>query len=456
MSEKEKTLQDLKLQGNHVIVKSNSLIESSYKLTLQEQRIVLALISKIRKEDRDFQWYKIRISKLAKFLGIEKNKNISANIRASIKTLMKRVITIQRDERDDDLHWIDVASYGKDGYVIISINKILKPYLLELKSHFTRYYLKYVINFKSIYSIRLYEILKRHEPFGGTISNLNLLKDTLGLKENEYTIYGNFKTNVLLVAQKEISAKTDIFFTFEEVKEWKKVVALRFFVKQNPKKDLTEIIDVPEDDPVAMNVTKPQDLDFFEALPDDTPENIKDMLYKIPEKYRSSKSILAALKLYLKEMGLDYVERNIDYANKKSNAMNPRSNQGKEANYISYLNKTLEKDWGLAYQENQQGKEEDEKKVKEVKEAEERKKRAEAEALKQEGKLFEQAKHYYEALPEETKEEIKTLARANMPEAVRAQVDRKGLGWKITLDFAIKRVVMERLTAEAMSRETKD
>lgn len=450
-------LKELKPEKNFPVVKSNKLIESSYKLSLQEQRIVLSLISKIRKEDRDFQWYKVRVSKLAKFLGIDKNKNVRKELRETIRALMKKIITVHGHEKDIDLHWIDAADYGMKGYIKICVHKELKPYLLGLKSHFTRYCLKYVIDFKSSYSIRLYEILKRFEHNGNVTLELTSFKRMLGFKVDEYTHYGHFKKKVLLVAQEEISEKTDISFTFDEIREWKKVIAFRFVIEPNKKQDLTSFVEFQSETNISEEEGKPHpELDLFEALPDDTPENVKEMLNKIPDKYKKSKAILAALQKYLKEKGLDYVERNIVYANKKSNAINPLSNPGKQANYISYLNKAFEKDWGLAHKENQEVKEEDEKKIKEAREAEDRKKRAEAEARKREEMLLNQAKEHYEKLPPETQEEIRMTALSTMPDSLREQVIRKGIGWKMALDFAIKKVVLEQLTKEPVSRETKE
>jgi hypothetical protein len=97
-------LQELSLKNNWPVVKANKLIEASYKLSLQEQRIVLALASRIRKEDKDFHWYKVRISKLAKFLGIEKDKNIYANVRKTIRKMMQKILTIKENTADIDLH----------------------------------------------------------------------------------------------------------------------------------------------------------------------------------------------------------------------------------------------------------------------------------------------------------------------------------------------------------------
>lgn len=46
---------------------------------------------------------------------------------------------------------------------------------------------------------------------------------------------GNFKTRVILTAQKELKQKTDIYFTFTEVKEGRKIVAIEFEIFENTK-----------------------------------------------------------------------------------------------------------------------------------------------------------------------------------------------------------------------------
>ena len=48
----------------------NHLIEARYRLTLQEQRLLLWLFSEIKPEDTDFKRYRVRIADLAKLIGI--------------------------------------------------------------------------------------------------------------------------------------------------------------------------------------------------------------------------------------------------------------------------------------------------------------------------------------------------------------------------------------------------
>ena len=53
-----------------IVVKHNKLIEARYRLTLQETRIILWLLSEIQQGDKDFRKYRVKISDLADFVGI--------------------------------------------------------------------------------------------------------------------------------------------------------------------------------------------------------------------------------------------------------------------------------------------------------------------------------------------------------------------------------------------------
>lgn len=64
----------------------------------------------------------------------------------------------------------------------------------------------------------------------------------MGLEIHQYPKFYDFKNRVLNVAQKELSEKTDIKFTFEEIKTGRKVTSIRFFIDQkHKKKDVEEV-----------------------------------------------------------------------------------------------------------------------------------------------------------------------------------------------------------------------
>ncbi|MFS0873166.1 hypothetical protein [Paenibacillus xylanilyticus] len=63
------------------------------------------------------------------------------------------------------------------------------------------------------------------------------LRDKLEIDEGKYVRYSHLKNRILLSAQEELEAKTDIKFTFEEVKQGAKVVGIVFHIFPNHNKN---------------------------------------------------------------------------------------------------------------------------------------------------------------------------------------------------------------------------
>ncbi len=212
---------------NNKITKSNSFIEARYKLSLAEQRLVLSVISQIEPDDEDFNTYSINVSDFVELAGV-RNKNAYSQMKKITDSLQTKLIIINKGDSELRATWFSTAEYFKGkGYVEVEISPKLKPYLLKLKERFTTYKLKTVMQLKSIYSIRIYELLKQYEKIGKRVFVVEELKEKLGV-EKKYALYGDFKKKILQVAEKELAEKTDIYFTFNEVKEGRKVVFIEF------------------------------------------------------------------------------------------------------------------------------------------------------------------------------------------------------------------------------------
>ncbi|MCY6371733.1 replication initiation protein [Clostridium ganghwense] len=217
-------------ENNTLIVKSNKLIEASYKLTAGEQKIILTLSSKIKPEDEEFKDYEFKIKDFIKLLGI-KNQAKYAEVPQVTKELMRKVFTIKEEDREIQLSWLSSVTYLKGkGIVVLRFDPNLKPYLLQLKSRFTSYNLTNIIQLKSGYAFRIYELLKQYERIGQRTFDLEELKCILGIEKDRYTLYADFKRKVILKAQKEINVKTDLSFDFEQIKNGRKVTALKFII----------------------------------------------------------------------------------------------------------------------------------------------------------------------------------------------------------------------------------
>ena len=220
-----------------LVTKSNSLVEARYQFSIWETRVFTRLVSLIQPEDEDFKRYRLRIRDLIEFFGVNDN-DAYAKIKAVPENLLKKVVTIPYTENGEDRFLktglIAQASIPKkkEGYIELSFHPDLKPYLLQLKRTFLSYDIRNVLKISSVHSIRIYELLKQYEKIGYRAFKLDQLKKILGVQD-KYKLYGHFKSRVLHKAQEDLKHYTDIRFTFEEIKEGRRVSALLFTVDAN-------------------------------------------------------------------------------------------------------------------------------------------------------------------------------------------------------------------------------
>jgi plasmid replication initiation protein len=226
------TLQE---QIKHLVVKSNKLIEAKYKLTLNEQRLILLLISLIKPEDEEFKKYLINLNDLKELLNIKTN-NFNTVIKETIDNLITKLIVIKEEDGELRTAWLSQAKYFYNkGCVSLSFAPDLKPYLLQLKKHFTAYHLTNVFQFKSNYSIRIYELLLKEYNFHRRQKNLFIfklseLKEQLGIKTIEYNQIVHFKSRILNPAYEELKEKSDLYFEYECIKTGRAITDIQFAI----------------------------------------------------------------------------------------------------------------------------------------------------------------------------------------------------------------------------------
>lgn len=214
----------------NTVIKANTLIQRSrFSLSAQQQKIVLFIISQIEPYDEEFKLYEFKITEFCKVCGIEPKGDIYSLLKNQIKAISDKSLWIELENGEETLvRWIEKPYIDKkSGTIKIKIDEDMKPYLLQLKERFTEYDLIYTLNFKSKYSIRLYEYLKsihykKLQPYTQTISIDKFQK----MLDSTYEDFKDFHTRVLKPAKKEINTYSDILFNYELIKEGRKVVAI--------------------------------------------------------------------------------------------------------------------------------------------------------------------------------------------------------------------------------------
>lgn len=217
------------------VTKSNILIESTYKLSLQEQRILLIMASKVQPNDETLKTYRFRAKDFIEIVGNKKGTGFYSYLKEIVNGLQTKILTIKEKGRQRNYNWVITSIYEEnEGYITLQFHPSLKYLFLELKEKFTSYQLENVVRLNSVYSIRIYELLKQYERLRKRELTLEELRHFLAIEPTKYKQYGHFKSKVLAVAQKEINNKTDIHFEFVEIKTGRKVTSIEFIITSSP------------------------------------------------------------------------------------------------------------------------------------------------------------------------------------------------------------------------------
>ena len=196
-----------------LVVRRNDLIFGSLKLSLQEMRLFLWLVSEVGKDDEDFKRYRIAVSDFCELVGLE-GQDLYGRMSEITGNMIKRVVKLH-DIDEKVLRQRPLVSaadyrYG-EGFVELELHRDLKPYLLNLKEQFSQINLETAIRLKSFYSIRLYEILKAEEYKGPTMRiAVAELRRLMGVEVDQYDRWDNFKARVLEPASKELNNRTEL------------------------------------------------------------------------------------------------------------------------------------------------------------------------------------------------------------------------------------------------------
>jgi plasmid replication initiation protein len=319
-------------EGSLVVRKHNELIEAKYKLSLNEQRLILNLITIISPDDDDFADYVIRASDVAEMFGVH-DKDFYVKIQDAVKTLMTRTVDISKDDVVELVHWFSNIRYVKgSGKISVRFDKALRPYLFQLKDHFTQYQIGAIAQFKSSYSVRFYELLKVKEfqGKGGQFYRVFSIEDIrkyMQLEKNEYSVFQDLKKRVIAPALKEIDEHSDLgIIQVDYIKKGKSIAEVKITVE--PKKQIVLDLDVLTDDKKELN-------DATKTL----------MTFGVTEDTATK---------WVRKFGVGKVLRNVAYtlAMQKS---------GEVKNPIAYLAKCIELDAGKGWEEEQRKREEQQK-----------------------------------------------------------------------------------------------
>ena len=259
-----------------MVSRSNVLIESKSSTSLFERKLLNIAIAKASIVDGELI-ASVSTKDIKNYLHISGN-SIYTRLKEASKETLGHVVSIE-DEGNENFIMFNVVNKCeyRDGVFTTRFTKEMKPHIYNLKKDYTRMSLDVLCSFKSLFTTRIYEILRTQyyrfekeqteelivpKPPKKAYS-LSELKFTLNvvdvnasktvkrlveqgrfeealeeIKDASFEDWRNFRRKVLEVAKKELeeSEYSEICFDYEPVKVGKggKVTGVIFKVRKNP------------------------------------------------------------------------------------------------------------------------------------------------------------------------------------------------------------------------------
>ena len=221
--------QELKKE-DYKVYKHNDLVNEKPKdpYTLNQLKLICHLISHIKPTDTNFETKEVSLKEL-NFDSIENGCNYGI-FKSEILELLKKPFELPTKYW---VNWFSTLSY-KEGVIEYAFDERLKPYLLNLKNNFTSYQLKNILSLKSVYAIRMYELLKQYEVAKTRTIEIKELRNLLNIPRG---YRNNNITKLLENVKEELTLKTDLTFNFEVFKKQQKLNEVKFTIQHNKKEN---------------------------------------------------------------------------------------------------------------------------------------------------------------------------------------------------------------------------
>jgi len=224
-------------------------------------------------------------------------------LKKSVDKLMKTDLKVARDE-SADLWRINVCSMAKynkkQGYITVKFTDDIMPYLSQVRQKFVLYNLKEISNFRSLYTTRLYELIQEFKDTGYLIKSVDQLREIFAVGDN-FKKYNDFKKRTFEHAAKEINNNYEMNLGYEEIKEGRKVIAIKFvFMKTKMYKRTNQKTGIEKNYYIKPEVKTKKQKNNVKTINSDTlegqlaftemknePQPIKNILSRVLNKFKS-------------------------------------------------------------------------------------------------------------------------------------------------------------------------
>ncbi len=226
------------------VTKSNDLVQAAYKLTLNEQRLLLAAIAQIDPRKPMPRPISITAPDFAEQYGIPIKQAYEA-LKEATSALYERDIKTFDGRFKSRFRWVDRVDYldgGGETKLYFTVH--VQPYLVHLNKSFTTYELKRIADLSSTHSIRLFELLQQFKSTGFYTVSVAGFRELLELGPS-YERYSNLKLKVIDPAIAELKEKSGLLIELKTEKKGRSIERLIFKFR--------------DDDQMKLNFAQPVD-----------------------------------------------------------------------------------------------------------------------------------------------------------------------------------------------------
>lgn len=220
------------------VVMQNRILQAFYAMTLDEKRLLLLASSVVRLIDAtEKDAIEISAKSFAEACNIQIDSAYT-QLKDASETMMRRFFSYKNERGSRvNVQWV-IRSIYEDGYVSLCFTDevLLMLKVFDKNNPFTKYKKEDVLKLKGEYSIDLYHLAKKYEGMTSWTMSLEEIREELALSKS-YERINNLKTRVINPSVQEITEKTDINITYENVKRGRTVTGLEFTVKAKPSKE---------------------------------------------------------------------------------------------------------------------------------------------------------------------------------------------------------------------------
>jgi len=210
--------------------------------THNDYQVFLHLISKIGGVDKEGKYLQPQQLEREHILTAKEFSEVFSSdidntykiIHKACKKLMKTSIILEKFELNEvwEVSVCSTAKYNKkEGRITIQFTDSIMPYLAQVKQKFVLYNLKEISNFGSIYTTRLYELIQEFKDTGYMVKSVEQLRESLAVGK-KFKFYNDFKRYTFEHACNEINSNYKMHLGYEEIKEGRKVAAVKFVFKK--------------------------------------------------------------------------------------------------------------------------------------------------------------------------------------------------------------------------------